>query len=197
MSHTKTTYSSVFGFSLAYHMFCKLENERERVHQAQKIQAHIEHSINFAFTAYHLVEWVCRVTELEPEQEDGDANFEKQGWLREIGFTPNHRYEIHEWATGKCPSLEYCRQISNASKHLSCYINHNHENVAFDVSPTPEWEHRRDENPFIQLLEKDQARNWRLTVQSDQGEKDLIYIFDNEVFPFWEKRMRAIYLNGF
>jgi len=103
-------YTSVLGWDSPFDIACKLEREMERMQETESLRDFVEHTMNFALTAYHMTDWVWDALQREPA--DGEVNFERDSWTAVIGYKPETLSEVRSWAISQCPELEYCRQLS-------------------------------------------------------------------------------------
>ncbi len=165
-------YTSVLGWGSPFDIVCKLEREMERMQDAKTLRDFVEHTMNFALTANHMIEWVWAVLQLDPV--DDRAKFERDSWVAAIGFKPKKIKQVKLWAKSQCPELDYCRQLANATKHLSCWpINGVTPTAEFEVTSTAEWKRRQQKTPFTSLLDDHRAENWRLVLVENGKQIDL------------------------
>jgi hypothetical protein len=96
-------------------MLDKLVRELQRMGRATEDRASLgDHAVNFALTAWHLVDWVW-------------AEIRKDYPLRlklakEVGCAPAafDRDQFALWCLRSCPDLEACQVIATATKHVRC-----------------------------------------------------------------------------
>ncbi len=74
-------YQSVLGWGSPFEMSCKLENEITRMREAKELRDFVEHTMNFALTAYHMIDWVW-----EAVHRNAKGTFERDQWEAAIGF---------------------------------------------------------------------------------------------------------------
>ena len=185
----------VLGWSSPFEMVCKLENELERIEDAKTLRELVEHSMNFAFTAYHITEWVWALLERRPTDDSG--RFERQSWIAVIGYEPQTWNELRNWACERCPELEYCRQLANATKHLSCQMKKGAFAAKTEVVATDKWRKRTAEAPFESILDQHRAENWQLILVDGEKRLDVIEIFRDRVFEFWSNLADRIYIGDY
>ena len=185
-------FSEVLGWSSPHDMFCKLESELERIDDAETLRELVEHTMNFAFTAYHITEWVWALLKRSPTDEG--ERFERESWIAVIGHEPESIEDLRSWAHGCCPELEYCRQLANATKHLSCYMAKGAFAAETEVAATVKWKKRTAEAPYESILDQHQAENWQLIFVDGEKRLDVIEIFRDRVFEFWSDLTYRIYI---
>ena len=185
-------YTSVLGWDSPFDIACKLEREKERMQEAETLRDFVEHTMNFALTAYHMIDWVWAALQRVPV--DGEAKFERDSWAAAIGYEPKTRDEVWSWAKSLCPELEYCRQLANATKHLSCRSKKDAPTAEFEVTPTAEWKRRQQKAPFTSILDDHRAENWRLVLVENGKQIDLVEILRDRVFAFWSELTYRIYI---
>lgn len=184
-------YASVLGWDSPFDMACKLCREMERMRDAETLRDFVEHTMNFALTAYHMIDWVWEAVRRDP---DGDGGFERDSWIAAIGYEPKGLADVRRWAMGQCPELEYCRQFANATKHLSCRFTGDAHSGRFEVLPTAEWKRQQQKEPFKSLLDDHRAENWRLVLVEDGKDIELVEILRDRVLRFWEELSYEIYI---
>lgn len=185
-------YTSVLGWDSPFDIACKLEREMERMQDAESLRDFVEHTMNFALTAYHMIDWVWGALQQEPA--DGETSFERDSWTVAIGYKPETLSEVRSWAISQCPELEYCRQLANATKHLSCCSKKDAPTAEFEVTPTAEWKRQQQKAPFTSILDDHRAENWRLVLVDDGKQIDLAEILRDRVFAFWTELTYGIYI---
>lgn len=186
-------YSSVLGWDSPFEILCKLERDKERMQEAKTLHDFVDHTMNFTLTAYHMIDWVWSVVQRNPT--DASDRFERDSWIAAIGFIPKKHEELLNWARAECPELEYCRQLANATKHLSCRLKDAASGVEFEVAPTLEWTRKQQEAPYASILDQHLAKNWRLVLVESGNEVDLSEVRDR-VFGFWEDHSYRIYIGA-
>ena len=184
-------FGSILGWSSPFELICKLERELERIDNTKTLDELVDHTMNFALTAYHMVDWVWELLQRDPV-DDWDR-IERESWIAAIGHEPK-KGEVHEWAFKQCPELEYCRQLANATKHLSCSMKEGAPAAEFEIVPTDVWKQRQKKEPFKSLLSQRDAMNWRLTLVDGNQRVDLINVFRERVFEFWSEHTHEIYI---
>lgn len=187
-------YTSVLGWGSPFDIACKLEREMERIQEAKTLRDSVEHTMNFVLTANHMIDWVWAVLQRVPV--DGGEKFEKDNWVAAIGYEPKTLAEVRSWAKSLCPELEYCRQLANATKHLSCSPTNDAPapTAEFEVTSTVEWKRRRQKAPFTSVLDDHRAENWRLVLVENGMKIDLVEILRDRVFAFWSELTYRIYI---
>lgn len=184
-------YKSVLGYDSPFEFSCKLEREYHRMEQAKGRDELVDHAMNFALSANHMLDWIYEI--LQRDYKDPDPKFEIDSWIAVIGFKPQNFSELREWAEQQCPEMEYCRQLANATKHLSCKPKKNKAPTAeFNISPTEKWEDRQKREPFLSVLDCNDAKNWRLVIVDGDKTVDLKEVFWR-VHLFWDNIVRQIY----
>lgn len=191
-SQQQQKFQSVLGWSSPFDMVCKLESELERIDHAKTLRELVEHTMNFALTAYHITEWVWELLQRSPADES--ERLERDSWIGEIGHKPQTKQELRRWAHERCPELKYCRQLANATKHLSCDLKHGVSAAEFEVAATDVWERRTAGSPFTSILDQHRAENWRLMLVDGDQRLDLINVFRERVFEFWSELSYSIYI---
>ena len=146
--------------------------------------------MNAALTANHLIDWIWAATQLDPAGastpiEAASWQFERDEWTSAMGFRPKRRDDVWKWAKKRCPELEYCRQLANASKHLECTSKTDVPAEQFDVIATKAFRERQKKTPFTSILELHRAKNWRPVLRDGAREIDLIEMLHEKVFGFW------------
>ncbi len=185
-------YTSVLGWDSPFDIACKLEHEIERMQRAETLRDFIEHTMNFALTAYHMIDWVWAALQRNPV--DGKAKFERDKWIAVIGYKPKKCAEVWSWAMSRCPELEYCRQLANATKHLSCRSKKDAPNTEFGITPTAEWGRQQKKAPFMSIVDDHRAENWRLVFVENGKYIDLAEVLQDRVFVFWKELTHRIYI---
>ncbi len=187
-------FQNVLGWSSPFDMVCKLESELERIDDAETLRDVVEHTMNFALTAYHITEWVWNLLKRKPTPES--EKFERASWISVIGHEPQTKKEMRDWVLKHCPEIEYCRQLANATKHLSCCMKEGVSAAEIEVAATDEWEKRTAEEPFVSILDQHRAENWQLILVDAGKRLDVIEIFRDRVFEFWSDLTYRIYIGG-
>jgi hypothetical protein len=159
---------------------------------ANTLDEFVEHTMNFALTAYHMTDWVWAV--IQRGTIEAAQKWERDQWIAVMGFESKALYDVIHWARVECPELEYCRQLANASKHLSCKLNKDAPAAEFEVAATEEWRRRQKEAPFMSILNSHLAENWRLVLIDDGKEVDLVEVLERRVFGFWSELTYRIYI---
>ena len=193
-SQQQQKFQSVLGWSSPFDMVCKLESELERIDHAKTLRDLVEHAINFALTAYHITDWVWELLQRSPA--DGSERLIRDSWIVAIGHEPQTREELWHWAYERCPELEFCRQLANATKHLSCCLKHGASAAEFEVAATDVWERRKAESPFTSIMDQHRAENWRLMLVDGDQRLDLINVFRERILEFWSGLIYSIYIGG-
>jgi len=88
----------------------KMHRERERVVASSDFNSadhkyQYDHAINFAYTAWHLVDWVWRYleyNEINPQMVTGCKSYN----------------DFHNLVRSECPALQVCYELANGSKHF-------------------------------------------------------------------------------
>ena len=185
-------YTSVLGWDSPFDIVCKLGREKMRMQEAETLQDFVDHTMNFALTAYHMIDWVWAALQRVPV--DGKAEFERDSWAAVIGYEPKACEEVRSWAISLCPELEYCRKLANATKHLSCRLKKDAPTAEFEVTPTVEWKRRQKKDPYMCILDARRAENWRLVLVENGKQIDLAEILWDRVFAFWSELTHEIYI---
>ena len=185
-------FSEVLGWSSPFDMVCKLESELERIDNAKMLRERVEHTMNFALTAYHITEWIWALLKESPT--DDNKRRERASWLAVIGCEPETKEKLMQWVENRCPEIKYCRQLANATKHLSCRLKEGTSTAEFEVAATGEWEQKTAEEPFKSILDSHRAENWQLILIDGEKRLNLIAIFRDRVFEFWSDLTHRIYI---
>jgi len=186
----ETKYQHVLGWSSPFDLVCKLENECHRMEEAETLRDLVDHTMNFALTAYHMSEWVWEVVQRRLA-DDGDE-LERADWIAAIGFEPKSPQDVRDWALSACPELEYCRQLANATKHLSCRGRKGAPAAEFSVARRSKSDDEK--RSFASLLDDHLSKNWRLVIVDVAGETDLVEVLQTKVWPFWSNLTWSIYI---
>lgn len=113
-----------FNLVAPSHMLEKLDRERQRMKSAKSAQDLADHAINFMVTAYHLVDWTWHARVKDSAELRGRFECaERDVGVANAGRGPCERHAdakwlYWKWLTRKCPALDGCREIANASKHF-------------------------------------------------------------------------------
>lgn len=88
----------------------KLKRERDRFIKASSFNSddhkfQYDHAINFAYTAWHLVDWVWRYLEMNGLDVKGVTGYESFN-------------EFHNGVRSECLGLQICYEITNGNKHF-------------------------------------------------------------------------------
>ena len=185
-------FDSILGWSSPFELICKLDRELERIDGSKTLDELVDHTMNFALTAYHMVDWVWELLQRKPI--DDWEKMERGDWITAIGREPQNKGEVRDWALQQCRELEYCRQLANATKHLSCIMKGGAPAAGFEIIPTDEWKQRQKQEPFTSLLSRRDAVNWRLILIDGEERVDLIKIFREKVYAFWSELTYEIYI---
>ena len=86
----------------------KLERDIDRLLRSAERQDTIDHGLNSAMTAWHLVDWVWAEIESTPAR------------LAELGVQTKKTFTHH--VLNACPELRYCQIIATSAKHLACEV---------------------------------------------------------------------------
>jgi hypothetical protein len=96
-------------------MLNKLTRELTRIGRATGDRDSLgDHAVNFALTAWHLVDWVW--SEMRKDYAL------RLSLAKEIGCAPGEfgRDQFAGWCVKSCPGLEACQVIATATKHVRC-----------------------------------------------------------------------------
>lgn len=97
-------------------MYTKLVREQKRVaRKTNKQEQLVDHSVNFAMTAWHLVDWVWKL------HFQGDSN--AQAALRKKPVATVIDIDPPLWfkqtILEECPELRYCREVCNGTRQIA------------------------------------------------------------------------------
>ena len=92
-SGKRSNFDSILGWSSPFELICKLDRELERIDNSKILDELVDHTMNFALTAYHMTDWVWKLLERKPIDD-----WERQSWIVAIGHEPQKEYEIRRWA---------------------------------------------------------------------------------------------------
>ncbi len=93
-------------------MFQKLIHEIGLCHSTDDRPLLSYHLVNFAMTAYHLIEWVWSDLETLPSV--------KAKLGADIGLAPGEfsKEKFYSYVLNQCPGLRICQAIANGTKHV-------------------------------------------------------------------------------
>ncbi len=161
----------VFRMRSVHDIFAKLYREKRRFEKAgsnnEGRQNQVDAAVNFAITAWHMIDWVWHRREHE---------------LRECLGVKCLR-EFQDEMRRQCPDLAVCDVIANAAKHGG---------TAHEREDRPEIETVLIADPVaegaagVELYAVVADPEWSLMVRVNGKPKDPISLF-NRVFLFWHK----------
>lgn len=99
-------------------MLRKLERELKRLASSTDRDDIVDHGIYFAWTAWHLTEWVWPDTAHTSGLRDRLAAEAGMPALSLDGRAGKEAFK--DYAIKACPELRYCRIIATTAKHLDC-----------------------------------------------------------------------------
>jgi len=110
MNHSKPPHT--FGHENCRDLCEKLNRELGRLNDARNREDIADHAINFAVTAWHLIDWVWATHERNDEYFafKGEAKRASGGWKCLADF--------RDYIVGREPRLENCGLFANSAKHL-------------------------------------------------------------------------------
>ena len=109
-----------FGITTPGDMLGKLKRELSRVADSSFMPDDlIDHGINCAFTAWHLVDWVWRFRFADDQAaQDALVSLGSDLRRRTLSKGPGAPAWFKEFVTQECPALALCQDIANGSKHV-------------------------------------------------------------------------------
>lgn len=87
----------------------KLRRESERLNSASDPEEISDHAINFALTAWHLIDWLWKEHELGRMQFKGAAKAESANWVKPGDF--------RDYICAQEPRIHVCGLIASTAKH--------------------------------------------------------------------------------
>lgn len=160
-----------FRMRSAHDIFRKLHREKSRLEKAESdregLADQVDAAVNFAITAWHMIDWVWQRREHEFRECLGVKCFR----------------EFQDEMRRQCRGLAVCDVIANAAKHGG---------TAHEREDRPEIETVlvADAVPGgpagVELTAKLAERQWSLEIKVNGTREDLLALF-NRVFLFWYK----------
>ena len=105
MAKRGSTTPNAFGLEASIDMLKKLQRDYFRLARSIERQDAIDHGLNVAMTAWHLVDWVWAEVKRSPER------------LAELGIQGG-KQAFQDYVLNACPELRYCQIIATSAKHL-------------------------------------------------------------------------------
>src|SRR5713101_4773830 len=97
---------NAFGLQSSRDMLMKLQRDFDRLARSSEPWDHIDHGLNVAMTAWHLVDWVWAEIKRSPDR------------LGELGIQGKGKDGFKDYVLNACPELRYCQIIATSAKHL-------------------------------------------------------------------------------
>ena len=145
--------NATFGLRTPQDLLAKLERELTRLKTAREVADMIDHGINFALSAWHMVEWIAE-----------DDNYRDKLRAKLGTGTADKktlRKELEKFALRRCRELESCRVVATCAKHLECTHPPPRDKTfeAHEGPTTITWRNDRDE--VVTFVNKSgQAVSW-------------------------------------
>jgi hypothetical protein len=166
---------NAYGLQSSRDMLMKLEREMTRLASAHGQLDVIDHGLNVAMTAWHLVDWVRADIKRLPDWRVAVA--EKIGLQAKVlKYT-----DFENYAREQCPELRYCRIVTNSAMHAHCQLIPGDPKFNSDAASSPV--------PITWRNKGGQPIYWL----NNQGEQ---VTFTSEAWDLWiiegEERRRAV-----
>lgn len=118
MNRKPSSTPQTFDIASSCDMLAKLERELERVTQTDDRDDLVDHTFNFAITAWHMADWLW--TELE------DKPYPKVRLARAASIPPA-RFGLNDFKAFICgprgsTAIDHCRIIATSSKHVGVVV---------------------------------------------------------------------------
>jgi hypothetical protein len=121
----KTT-PNAFGLESSLDMLRKLERDYWRLAQSIERQDAIDHGLNVAMTAWHMIDWVWAEIK-RSEARLAELGVRGKGKKAFAGFK--------DYVLNACPELRYCQIIATSAKHLGYEVKP--QDPKFDTRAEP------------------------------------------------------------
>jgi hypothetical protein len=166
---------NAFGLQSSRDMLMKLEREMERLASANSQLDVIDHGLNVAMTAWHLVDWVWADIKCLPDWRAAVAA------KIDIQAEALKDRDFKNYAVGQCPELRYRQIITTSAKRFGCMPRSEDPKFNSDAASSP-----------VQITWRNR---WGQPVYwlNNQGEQ---VTFTSEKWDLWiiqgEERRRAV-----
>jgi len=151
-------------------MLMKLQRDFDRLARSLKPWEAVDHAINVAMTAWHLVDWVWAEIKHSPAR------------LAGLGIQGNEKKPFEsfkDYVLNACPELRYCQIIATSAKHLGYKVTDKDPEFTTGKAPEPVTWLNNQGLPVSFANDKGQLVRWLSNVEG-------LYIFEGE------KQHRAI-----
>jgi hypothetical protein len=142
MAKRSSTTPNAFGLQSSLDMLKKLQRDYFRLARSTERQDAIDHGLNVAMAAWHMVDWVWAEMKHSPER------------LAELGIPEGGKQAFQDYVLNACPELRYCQIIATSAKHLGYEIRP--EDPRFDTRVEPAAARRVDDHGQEVLYDKRQ-----------------------------------------
>ena len=162
----------------------KIQREFDRLDSSKNIQDKVDHSLNFAFTAWHLVDWLWKHNPTKAK-------------LKNLGF--NKFEDFLSYTRNTCTGLQICYEVALGFKHFEL-----RESQSKSVKSANKVTTSKDGivkplvrplvQPFVQPLVR--GSTTELIVTKHDGTKTKFSVVAEDVKDYWKSRLLVFGINN-